>query len=201
MHVEHFMTKDPVACNVNDPVEVVARLMRDKGIGSVVCLRNGRVAGIVTDRQLALGVLAEGLPADTPVEDVMTANPATVDLHDNIFSVVDTFRSAGVVRRVPVLNDAQELVGVVSISDVAVVAKDLLDAVMLEETHHAMNEAKVLTGGKRMVKEIRRPTKTDRIQEQPTRAVTEPTKEGPPPAKSVGSGKLPGTQGSAGQRR
>lgn len=204
MHVEHFMTKDPVACNVNDPVEVVARLMRDKAIGCVVCLRDGRVAGIVTDRQLAIGVLAEGLAPDTPVEDVMTANPATVNLNDNVFSVVDTMRSAGVVRRVPVLNDAQQLVGLVSISDIAVIAQDLIDAVLLENTHNATKEVHVLTGAKRIVKDMRRPTKTDRLPpDQPTRAVTEPTPEGIP-AKSGKAGQVPQSQkpeGTAGQRR
>lgn len=192
MHVEHFMTKDPVACNVNDPVEVVARLMRDKGIGYVVCLRNGRVAGCVTDRQLAVSVLAEGLPSDTPVEDVMTADPATVNLDDTLFSVVDTLRSAGVVRRVPVVNDAEQLVGVVSISDVAVIAKDLIEAVLLEETHNAMEEAKVLTGAKRIVKDIRRPTKMDRLPpDQATRSVTEGATEGTP-ARSGNAGQTTG---------
>jgi CBS domain-containing protein len=179
MHVEHFMTRDPVACSVNDPVDVVARLMRDKGIGYVVCLREGRVAGCVTDRQLALHVLAEGLPPDAAVEEVMTANPATVGLEDNLFSVLDTMRSAGVVRRVPVVDAEGLLVGVVSISDVAVIAKDLIDGVLMEETHNAMKAAHVPTGGKRIIKDIRRPTKTDRLPpEGPARPVTEPTTAG-----------------------
>lgn len=179
MHVEHFMTKDPVACSVDDPVDVVARLMRDKGVGFVVCLREGRVAGCVTDRNLALDVLAEDLAPDTRVEEVMTPNPATVSLEDNVFSVLDTFRSAGVVRRAPVVDDEGLLVGVVSISDVAVIAKDLIDGVLLEETHNAMKAAHVLTGGKRIIKDIRRPTKTDRLPaEPPTRPVTEPSTAG-----------------------
>lgn len=176
MHVDHFMTKNPVACDVNEPVESVARLMRDKGVGCVIVLRAGKVAGLVTDRQLAVGVLGEGLRADAPVSDVMTVNPACCTPDDNVFSVLDTMRSAGVVRRVPVVNANKELLGVVSISDVAVIAKDLLDGVFLEETHHAMKEAQILTGGKRVVKEIRRPTKTDRLPpEQETRPVTTPT--------------------------
>ena len=157
MHVEHFMTRNPVACDVNEPVEGVARLMRDKGVGSVVVLRGGKVAGIVTDRQLAVGVLGEGLGAETPVEEVMTKDPACLTLEDTLFSVLDTMRSAGVVRRVPVVNADRELVGIVSISDVAVIAKDLIDAVLLEETHNAMNEVKVLTGAKSIVKDMRRP--------------------------------------------
>lgn len=179
MHVEHFMTKNPVACDVNEPVEGVARLMRDKGVGSVIVLRSGKVAGIVTDRQLAIGVLGEGLDADAPVEEVMTKDPACLTLEDSVFSALDTMRSAGVVRRVPVVNANRELVGVVSISDIAVIAKDLLDGILLEETHHAMNEVKILTGAKRIVKDIRRPTKTDRLPEdQEIRPVTTPTPGG-----------------------
>lgn len=172
MHVEHFMTKNPVACDVDEPVEGVARLMREKGVGCVIVLRAGKVAGVVTDRQLAIGVLAEGLSADTPVEDVMTVNPAKLTLEDNLFSALDSMRSAGVVRRLPVVNASNELLGVVSISDIAVIAQDLLQGIMLEETHHAMNEVRVLTGAKRIVKDIRRPTKTDRLApEQETRPV------------------------------
>jgi len=176
MHVEHFMTKNPVACDANEPVEGVARLMRDKGVGCVVVLRNGRVAGIVTDRQLALGVLGEGLGADTPVEDVMTSDPACLTEQDNLFSAIDTMRSAGVVRRVPVVNAKKELLGIVSISDIAPIAKDLIDAILLEDLHHSTSEAQILTGAKRIVKEIRRPTKLDKLMpEQETRPVTEAT--------------------------
>lgn len=190
MHIEHFMTKNPVACDVNEPVEGVARHMRDKGVGSVIVLRNGKVAGIVTDRQLAIGILAEGLAPDTPVEDVMTADPACLTLEDNIFSVLDTMRSAGVVRRVPVVNANRELLGVVSISDVAVIAKDLIDAIMLEETHHAMTETKILTGAKRIVKDIRRPTKGDRLPpDQEIRPVTTPTPPGTPASGGAGPAK------------
>jgi CBS domain-containing protein len=185
MHVEHFMTKNPVACDANEPVEGVARLMRDKGVGCVVVLRNGKVDGLVTDRQLALGILAEGLAADTPVEEVMTKDPACVTLEDNLFSVIDTLRSAGVVRRVPVVNANRELLGIVSIGDVAVIAKDLMQAVLLDETHAAMEETHVLTGAKRITKEIRRPTKGDRLPpEEEVHPVTAPT----PPGVSASGG-------------
>ncbi|HVM45206.1 MAG TPA: CBS domain-containing protein, partial [Candidatus Thermoplasmatota archaeon] len=193
MHVEHFMTKNPVACDVHEPVENVARLMRDKGVGCVVVLRNGKVAGLVTDRQLAIGVLAEGMGADAAVEDVMTTDPACCTLEDNLFSVIDTMRSAGVVRRLPVVNANKELLGIVSISDISVIAKDLLDGVFLEEMHNAMSGTHVLTGAKRIVKDIRRPTKLDRLPpEQETRPVTHATPPGV--SASGGAGNPPGTQ-------
>ncbi|HVL86878.1 MAG TPA: CBS domain-containing protein [Candidatus Thermoplasmatota archaeon] len=194
MHVEHFMTKNPVACGDTTPVRDVARLMQDKGVGSVIVLRNSRVVGIVTDRQLTLRVLGDDLPGETPVAHVMTENPATLTLEDTLFSAVDTLRSAGVVKRVPVVSETDELLGVVSISDIAVLAKDLADAVFLELTHSAKNEAKILTGAKRVLKTIRRPTKADRLPpEQPVRAQSAPTPPGPPPP-SGGAGEPPRRQ-------
>ena len=185
------MTKDPVACDANEPVENVARLMRDKGVGCVIVLRNKKVVGIVTDRMLATSVIADGLGADTAVEEVMHQDPACVNLDDNVFAIIDTMRSAGVVRRVPVVNELEQLVGIVSISDIAVIAKDLTDAMFLETTHNAMQEAKVLTGAKRIVKDIRRPTNLDRLPpDQPTRPVTEPA-QGSAPAKSANANQTP----------
>lgn len=80
----------------------------------------------------------------------------------------------------PVVNANRELVGVVSISDVAIIAKDLIDAVLLEETHNATKNTHILTGAKTIAKDIRRPTKTDRLlPEQEIRPVTSPTPHGP----------------------
>lgn len=159
MHVRHFMTEEPIACDVEDTAEDVARLMRDKNVGFVVVLEDGFVAGVVTDRDITVGVVAEGLhAAEVKARDVMMENPATLSLDDNVFSVLDTFRSAGVVRRAPVLNERRQLVGVVSVSDVAVVAKDLVDGLLLEDTHHALRETRVPTGGKKIQKAIRSPT-------------------------------------------
>lgn len=179
MHVEHFMTKDPVACDANEPIEGVARLMRDKGVGCVVVLRNGRVVGLVTDRQIAVGGIAEGMGADTPVEEIMTTDPACLTEQDNVFSALDTMRSAGVVRRLPVVNANKELIGIVSISDIAPIAKDLIDAILLEELQHSTSEAQVVTGAKRIIKDIRRPTQLDKLPpDQETRPVTEATRGG-----------------------
>lgn len=174
MHVEHFMTPNPIACDVSATAREAACLMRDHGVGCVVVLDHGKVAGLVTDRQLALHALADGPGGDTPVDECMVKHPATLGLEDNLFSAIDTMRSAGIVRRVPVVNDQNELLGIVSLSDISVIARDLVDAIMLEETHHALQEAHVQTGAKRIVREIRRPTKGDRRPPAP-HPVTAPT--------------------------
>ncbi len=179
MQVEKFMTKNPVTMDANASIGLAARHIRDKGVGAVVVLRDGKVAGLMTDRRLVTHGLAQGHDLDTPVEDIMIENPARLEPDDNIFHAIDAMRGANVARRLPVVNAYNELVGIVSISDVAVIAKDLMDAVMLEETHHALEDTKVLTGGKRIVKEIRRPSKSLPIKQE-TKVTREPTPEGPP---------------------
>ena len=138
--------------------------MREPNVGFVVCLQNNKVAGCVTDRQLCIDVIGADLdPASPPVRDVMTTSPGRVTIEDNIFACIDTMRSAGVVNRLPVVNSENELVGVVSLSDIAVIAQDLIKAVLLDTTHCATKEARLLTGAKRFVKFMRRPTKLDRF--------------------------------------
>lgn len=197
MRIENVMTKNPVACEEGDTVEYCAQLMREKNVGSVVALRNGKVTGIVTDRQLTVEVLANGGTAEgTSVKDVMTQNPATLALDDTIFSACDTFRSAGVVRRVPVVNAENELIGIVSVSDIAVVAQDLVEAIFLEETHHSQDEPYIQTGGKRIAAKIRRPDKTGRL---PPDAETRPIRERTPLGKpgKAGRADLPAGNGES----
>jgi CBS domain-containing protein len=159
MHVQDFMTTEPVACETSDRVEDAARLMRERGVGCVIVLDKGKIVGLVTDRDIVTKCVGVGLtPSLTAVNEVMTPNPATVTLDDTLFSIIDTLRSAGVVRRVPVVNAKKELIGLVSISDLAVVAKDLIDAVLLEDTRHSLSEVRGPSGGKRVKKVTRSPT-------------------------------------------
>ncbi len=191
------MTRDPIACETDQSVMEVAELMREKCVGSVVVLQDGKVVGIVTDRQLACEGLTHGNPSQLIIADVMTPHPACVTLKDNVFSVIDTLRSAGVVRRVPVVNADHELLGIVSLSDIAVMAKDLLDAVMLEETHHSLREARIQTGAKDFVKHMRRPTKDGLLPpEREIKPVTVPTHlgtTGPGPSGPTGEPPEPGS--------
>lgn len=176
------MTKDPVTCDASATLTEVARQMRDKSVGCIVVLRDGKVAGLCTDRQIVTHALAEEMdPNAVHIEDIMVDAPARLGPDESIFAAIDTLRSAGVVRRAPVVDRNDELVGIVSISDISVIARQLNDAVFLEETHHALEEVHLLTGGKRIVKHMRRPTKEDRLPPDPqTHATTEPTPEGPP---------------------
>jgi CBS domain-containing protein len=85
------MTKNPVYALPHDTVAEVARLMKDKDIGPVPIVqdRDGtQLVGIVTDRDLALKVVAEGLdPMTTRVSDVMTSDPV-VDKENRLVGII-----------------------------------------------------------------------------------------------------------------
>ncbi|TCP38923.1 DUF294 nucleotidyltransferase-like domain-containing protein [Rhodovulum marinum] len=78
LKVADLMTKTPVTCPIGATVTDVARIMRDKGISSVIVMQGEAPAGIVTVRDLSGKVLAEGLDGTTPVARVMTPDPITI---------------------------------------------------------------------------------------------------------------------------
>ena len=102
-----------------ESVQMVARRMRDRNVGSlVVCNESMHPVGMVTDRDLALRVVAEGHnPGSTSVADVMTRDPQCVR-EDTPIEMALTAMRTGPCRRLPVVSDERALVGVISLDDV-----------------------------------------------------------------------------------
>ncbi|PWE33869.1 histidine kinase [Maritimibacter sp. 55A14] len=78
MRVSDLMVPDPVHCGPDTPLREVAAMMRDARVSSVGVVAGDRLCGIVTTRDLATRGMAEGLGADAPVSQVMTAEPLTL---------------------------------------------------------------------------------------------------------------------------
>jgi|GEM_PF-682615 len=78
LKVADLMARNPVTCRPDATVQEAARLMREKHISSLAVTENGSLVGILTTRDLASRVLAEGLGGDTRVAQVMTADPLTL---------------------------------------------------------------------------------------------------------------------------
>jgi CBS domain-containing protein len=105
-----------------DPEEsvfVAAQRMRDHTVGALIVLSDRRQPiGILTDRDIALRVVAGGRdPHSTTVEDVMTREPKTVAEQTAIEIAVAQMR-AGIFRRLPVVDEGGELVGIVTLDDI-----------------------------------------------------------------------------------
>ena len=110
-----------VVLRETESVHQAAEAMRDRRIGSVIVTDgHGHVAGILTDRDLVNRVIAEDLPADTPISAVMTRKPLMVDEGAEIDTVIQLMRENGV-RRIPVVAqtapDAMICVGIVTLDD------------------------------------------------------------------------------------
>jgi CBS domain-containing protein len=127
MKCSEIMTPDPVLCIPSDPVSMAARLMRDHDIGSIPVTndrKSRRLVGIVTDRDIALSIVAEERdPGGTVVGDVMTPDPITCRPGDDIESVMNTMKRSQL-RRIPVTDGSGELVGMVAQADLAVHCRD-----------------------------------------------------------------------------
>jgi CBS domain-containing protein len=118
MKIREVMTPAPVAVISTDTATTAAMIMKEQDIGSVLVSSNGKLTGILTDRDIAVRVLAAGRdPSTTLVGDVCSHELATVSLDDDTDVAVRLMRQYAV-RRVPVTDDGA-LVGIVSIGDLA----------------------------------------------------------------------------------
>ncbi|MFJ3927075.1 CBS domain-containing protein [Streptomyces sp. NPDC090022] len=109
------MSSPVVAVPTRTPIGEVARRMDEYGVGSVVVTAGGTLRGVVTDRDLALRAVAQGLDTDEPVESVMTSPVITVDTTADIREAYRIFHRSGV-RRLPVL-DGHRVVGMLTVDD------------------------------------------------------------------------------------
>jgi CBS domain-containing protein len=115
------MTQHPVYCLPTDTVLRAAQLMRDEDVGPVPVVESHEtkaVIGIVTDRDLTVKILAEGRNIDSTLDEVMTAAPLVCHTSDNLQSALDAMADAKV-RRIPVVDGHERLVGIISQADVA----------------------------------------------------------------------------------
>jgi len=116
------MTKDPVCCLPTDLVSKAAELMKSKDIGPVPIIENEqtrKLVGIVTDRDLALKVVAEGRdPKSTNTEAVMTRKVVTCLAEDDLQKALDAM-SGHKLRRIPVVDNNYAIVGIIAQADVA----------------------------------------------------------------------------------
>ncbi len=113
--VADLMARKPVSCAPDTPVAEAARMMRDAHVSSLGVVADGRLAGIVTNRDLTNKVLAEGRASDTPVSAVMTADPASLP-PDALGSDVLHLMLERRIGHLPVVEDGR-LVGMVTQTD------------------------------------------------------------------------------------
>jgi CBS domain-containing protein len=117
--IREIMTADPRTVETGATVAEAAREMRDGDVGSVVVIENGAVAGILTDRDIAVRVVAQGLDPDaTRVSEAATMRPVTLTVDQSVDDAIRLVREQNV-RRIIVLQDGRAA-GIVSLGDLAI---------------------------------------------------------------------------------
>ena len=116
------MTKNPVCCLPNDSVAKAAELMKSGNIGSIPVIEDEqtqKLVGIVTDRDPALKIVAEGRDAkSTSVEAVMTRKVVTCLASDDLQKALDAMAEHQL-RRIPVVDNDNKILGIIAQADVA----------------------------------------------------------------------------------
>jgi CBS domain-containing protein len=121
--IREVMTSDPISIPQSAPVQEAAQVMRDSDIGDVIVLDDSdKICGIVTDRDIATRVAAEGKdPRETLLGEICSRDVQALSPDDSVGDAVKLM-SDRAVRRLPVIENGAP-VGIVSLGDLAV-AKD-----------------------------------------------------------------------------
>ena len=125
MKAEEIMSRNPRTVTPETAVVEAARLMKSEDVGVLPVVESEssrRLVGIVTDRDIAIRVVAEGRTSAT-VRDAMSTGVRTCKQDDDLKTVMQLMASEQV-RRVPIVDDRGELVGIVSQADIVLEGDD-----------------------------------------------------------------------------
>lgn len=123
MKVEQLMTRPVMSCSPNDNLSTAAQIMWENDVGCVVVLQDGKVAGMITDRDVCMGAYTRGVPLwSIPVSESMAKTAWVVHAADPV-AAAEKIMADKMVRRLPVVDLKGNLVGMLSLTDIAREAK------------------------------------------------------------------------------
>jgi CBS domain-containing protein len=118
MRISELMTTDVETVSADQSAREAASFMLRAEAGSIPVCDDGRVIGMITDRDIAVRGVAEGRGPDTPVRDLMSENIICAREDDDVQEVARRM-SDQQVRRLPVVDEDDRIVGIVSLGDLA----------------------------------------------------------------------------------
>ena len=132
MQISQIMTPDPETARPQDTLQAVAAKMESGDYGAMPVVDGGRLVGVVTDRDIAVRAVAQGLGPDTEVSEVMTPDPVCVSPDSDVEEAAEIMQDEQI-RRLFVTDEDERLVGVVALADVALEEDDELSGRTLEQ--------------------------------------------------------------------
>jgi len=118
MRISDCMSTGVEIASPDDPIRNVARTMREIDAGSMPVGENDRLVGMITDRDIAIRAVAEGLGPDTRVRSIMSTDLRWCFEDEDVEDVAEQMADHKI-RRLPVLSREKRLIGVVSLGDLS----------------------------------------------------------------------------------
>jgi CBS domain-containing protein len=121
MRAQDLMTSPTITCHVNDPLNVAAARMWDADIGVLPIVNDdGKLAGVITDRDICMAAYTQGRALDTMlVNSAMAKHVVSARPNTNI-AEIEQLMAKYRVRRIPIVDDAGKPIGIVSMNDLAI---------------------------------------------------------------------------------
>ncbi len=128
MALQPFCQQPVISIAPSQTIQEACQMLRQHNIGCLVVADQGTLAGILTDRDIALRVTGEGKdPQRTTVQEVMTPNPVSIAMGQSLHDVTALMR-AHRVRRVPIVDGAYKVLGIITLDDlIALFGEELSD--------------------------------------------------------------------------
>ena len=124
MSLQEFCRRRVVTVSPRSNIVEACRLMDGNNIGCMVVEEDGRLSGILTDRDIALKVAGERKdPQQTKVGEVMTRNPVRISVNKNLHELTSLMH-AHHVRRVPIVDGVDKVLGIVTLDDLIAMLSD-----------------------------------------------------------------------------
>ncbi len=118
-----IMTRNVKTASREMSLQEVARLMREGDMGAMPVVEDGKLIGIVTDRDIVVRAIAEGRDTSTAIGEVMTTEIFAAKEDDFAFEAIRLMGDKQV-RRVPVITESGELAGIIAMADIALEMED-----------------------------------------------------------------------------
>lgn len=118
MKVSEVMTPNPRTVQLSDTIEDAAKIMRDEDTGAVPVIEDDRVVGMITDRDIVIRAVADG-DFECTIDDIVSDDVVCATPEMSTAEAAELM-SEHQIRRLPVVDDDEHLVGILSIGDIAV---------------------------------------------------------------------------------
>jgi CBS domain-containing protein len=145
MRCSEIMKRDIECASPDDTVESAAETMRAQNVGFVpICNEDDEVLGTLTDRDIAIRLVADHKPSDTRVREIMTADCVACRPEDDVAIAAQTMAEHQK-SRIMCLDDDDRLVGVISLSDIAQRGDDSASATLRQVAHREAKQVPITT--------------------------------------------------------